>query len=309
LESSADGEACETLLSVVVPCRGHAQQLQRCLAALCGEARRVPSEVIVVNSGGDPEVAAVAAQFEGVRVAESDIGLHPGAARNLGASEARGVVLAFIDADCVPEPGWLDAAAGGVSSDSARLAGGPVLDARPFRAIAAADNLLQFVDFPEGRPDGPATHLPSSNLAVRREAYWELGGMTPEHPLCEDGLFSTAAASRWPDGLRFVNAMRVRHDGRGTLRSFLEHQRSFGFHRGRIGSRLRRASYQRWGRSRLFAVPIVCVRLAYLFRTTVRWNPRGLLRWPLLLPYLLAGLVVWAGAFRRGCLAAAASDR
>jgi GT2 family glycosyltransferase len=253
-------------------------------------------------------VPAVVAQFDGVRLVESDVGLYPGAARNLGAREANGAILVFIDADCVPEPGWLDAVIAAVSAPTARLVGGPVLDARPFSAVAAADNLLQFVDFATGRPDGPATHLPSSNLGVRREAYWELGGMQPEYPVCEDGLFSTAAARRWPDGLRFVNAMRVRHTGRGTLRSFLDHQRTFGFYRGRVGSRLRRTSYQRWGRSRFFAAPIVCVRLAYLLRKTVRWNPRGLLRWPLLFPYILAGLAVWAGAFRRGCLAAAESD-
>ena len=31
----------------------------------------------------------------------------PGAARNRGASEGRGELLAFTDDDCTPEPGWL----------------------------------------------------------------------------------------------------------------------------------------------------------------------------------------------------------
>jgi len=294
----------EPVLSVIVPCRGHARELRRCLAALHAQSCGVPHEIVVVDSAADPDVAAAAADHPDVRRVSDSSGLRPGGARNLGAREASGRLLAFLDADCVALPGWLEAVSTALSAEGTVAVGGPVLDALPRRLVAVADNMLQFTDFSPGRPDGVATHLPSCNLGIRREAYLELGGMTADYPVCEDGLFSTAAASRWPEGLRFVRGMRVRHEGRSTLRSFLAHQRLFGFYRGSVGSRLRRPIYRRWGRWRIFAVPIVCVRLGYVLRRTARWNPGQLMRLPALLPILLAGLVVWAGAFRRGCLEA-----
>jgi len=291
-------------ISVVVPCRGHADELRACLGMLHQQVESPAYEVIVVDSAADPAVASVAGEFSNVRLISDQSGLYPGAARNRGAQEAHGDCLAFIDADCIPEPRWL--AAGFAALQAGTLvAGGAVLDAHPFHPVAVSDNLLQFTDFSPRRPDGPASHIPTCNFAIRRAAFVELGGFAADLPLCEDGLFSTAAAARWPDGIRFVSAMRVRHAGRTTLPAFWEHQRRFGFYRGRGGSRLGRAAYQRWGRWRIFAVPIICVRLSYLIRRTAQWDPLRLLPVVLLLPILLSGLVVWAGAFRQGCRAAA----
>jgi len=280
--------------------------LARCLRALLRQESPKPFEIIVADSGADPAVDAVLRDFPDVIRASERARLFPGGARNLGARRARGSILAFIDADCVPEPGWIAALVEALSTAAVRVVGGPVLDARRGSVLAATDNLLQFVDFPAERPEGPISHLPSSNLAIRREPYWELGGMCADFPVCEDGLFSTAAGERWPDSLWFANRMRVRHDGRATLRAFLDHQRTFGFFRGRVGSRLRRADYQRWGRHAIFLAPIVGVRLLYIVKNLARWNPRALRRLPAAVPALILGLAVWALAFRRGCCAAGA---
>jgi glycosyltransferase involved in cell wall biosynthesis len=45
----------------------------------------------------------------GARVIESTVRLYPGAARNRGVAVAGGDVIAFLAADCLAEPGWLQA--------------------------------------------------------------------------------------------------------------------------------------------------------------------------------------------------------
>jgi glycosyltransferase involved in cell wall biosynthesis len=64
-------------------------------------------EVIVVDNGSMDDVAAVTKSFEFCRYyRETKIGSY--AARNRGVRLARGNILAFTDADCIPDPGWLE---------------------------------------------------------------------------------------------------------------------------------------------------------------------------------------------------------
>ncbi|TML28666.1 MAG: glycosyltransferase family 2 protein [Actinobacteria bacterium] len=99
------------LISVVIPTAfQRVQLLTRCVAAVCGQA--YPSfEVIVSDNRPDdgPERAAhwrqLMADPRVTVVAEPLTG--SSAARNRGVQVARGEVVAFLDDDAVPVPGWL----------------------------------------------------------------------------------------------------------------------------------------------------------------------------------------------------------
>jgi len=299
-------EGASPALSVVIPCYRHAGSLGRCLRALERQRVDVPFEVIVVDSGRDAEVAAVAASVAGVRVvreAPPRPRLRASEARNLGARHARASVLAFTDADCIPDPEWLGAALAALTP-GVRLVGGPVLDALPFHPVAVSDNLLQFADFPATRPDGPATYFPGCNLAIRRADFDRVGGF-PVVPLPagEDTSFCEAVLARWPAGVRFAQAMRVRHLGRTGVRAFLHHQAAFGFCRGVLGLHLRHL-HRRLGVLAVMIVPVALKRLAYVLARHARWAPARLPAALALLPLLVPGLLAWAVGFRRGLLAA-----
>jgi GT2 family glycosyltransferase len=110
-------------VSVVVPHYRDLARLDRCLTALGAQTYSPERLEIVVADNASPEgEAAVAKVIAGrarlTTVAEKGAG----PARNGGVAAAAGEVLAFTDADCLPDPGWV--AAGVAALEGADFVGG-----------------------------------------------------------------------------------------------------------------------------------------------------------------------------------------
>ena len=158
----------DRLLSVIVPARDAAGTLPALLAALDAQVGAGPFEVVIADDGSrdaTPDLARAA----GARVAQTGgPGSGPGAARNAGLALARGSILAFTDADCIPAPDWLR---------------------RGRAALAHADLVQGAVLPPPGLPIGPFDRhirvtaprglFESANLLARRELVERLGGFEP----------------------------------------------------------------------------------------------------------------------------------
>lgn len=91
-------------VTVVVPVRDRAEQLARCLSGCRG------TEVIVVDDGSaDPAAVAEVVRVTGAKLVRRAANGGPAAARNTGLACATTEVVAFVDSDCLPRPGWIDA--------------------------------------------------------------------------------------------------------------------------------------------------------------------------------------------------------
>jgi glycosyltransferase involved in cell wall biosynthesis len=97
-------------VSVIVPVWNAADTLAGCLQAL--GRQDYPNdryEVIVVDNGSTDRTVDVARGYVFVTLLhELEAGSYR--ARNLGLRHARGTLVAFTDADCIPSPTWLSAA-------------------------------------------------------------------------------------------------------------------------------------------------------------------------------------------------------
>lgn len=130
----------EKQVSVIIPVYQDQPGLDCCLAALAGQnfpADQV--EILVVDNGSDPPVRVD--HFRGqlnIKLIRCE---KKGAysARNAGVKAASGRVLAFTDADCMPEAGWVTAGVAALTAHGGRaFVGGEVQILRPERPTAVA---------------------------------------------------------------------------------------------------------------------------------------------------------------------------
>lgn len=133
------------------------------------------------------------------------------AARNAGAAEATGALLAFTDADCRPEPGWLAALA--AEDDGATLLAGPVVvDAGPAPTRYALYDSIRGI--PQARYVARG-YAATANLAIPAALLEAVGGFDPRRFSGGDAALCRAAGARG-HGIRLVAAAVVHHPARAS---------------------------------------------------------------------------------------------
>lgn len=164
-------------ISVVVPCRNEARSLVAALDALEGQDfPRHRFEILVVD-GGSTDGSCDIAGSRGVRLL-ADRGRGPGAARNVGVRAARGEIVAFTDADCMPRPDWLTSIAE-VFAEQPNAAG-----------VAGSLRMPRHTLLGRLEDNDALAHYAgtiTSNVAYRRDVLLEVGGFAEELLCCEDG--------------------------------------------------------------------------------------------------------------------------
>jgi len=93
--------------TVIIPTYQSWNLLEKCLSALQKQTFESNYEIIVVNNDIDDSIPENFKKFEQVRFIQE---IKPGsyAARNKGIIEAKGEIIAFTDADCIPDKNWLE---------------------------------------------------------------------------------------------------------------------------------------------------------------------------------------------------------
>ncbi|GAA4809780.1 mycofactocin biosynthesis glycosyltransferase MftF [Actinomycetospora chlora] len=235
-------------VSVVVPVRDRPRELARLLAALRATAPELGEVVVVDDGSADPEATVRAAP--GARVVRHATSRGPAAARNTGAAAATGALVAFLDSDVVPEPGWLAPLLGHLADPAVALAAPRIVAWQepgasnaaflaPSTRIATSSLARHAVERYEqrrssldlGARPAPVTarsrvaYVPSAALLVRREA---LGaGFAEDMPVAEDvDLVWRIAADGWR--LRYEPASRVAHEHRDAVGPWLARKAFYG---------------------------------------------------------------------------------
>ncbi len=171
-------------VSVVVVHYQQQAELDRTLAALRRQTHPADRTEVIVVDDGSPEPPGVPA---GVRLLrQADEGFRAAAARNLGASEATGEVLCFLDADTVPEPGYLT-----------RMARLPAL--APEAVVVGRRRHAELAGLPVDAPverAGPAAELPEPQWL--RDGYRSTRDLLDADDRAYRYVISAAlACSRW----------------------------------------------------------------------------------------------------------------
>lgn len=170
------------ILSIVVPARNAASDLERCLRAINRSAAAVSAavEVLVADNGSVDDTPGVARRQD-ARVLEVP-GLAVAAVRNRAARAIRAPLVAFVDADQEVSAGWVEAAVAGLAEPDVDAVGAE------YRSPPSPTWVQRTYDALRRRPAtrSDAAWLPSGNLVVRRAAFLDVGGFDETLETCED---------------------------------------------------------------------------------------------------------------------------
>jgi len=284
------------LVSVVMPSYQAARDVRSALRSLQSQETVTPYEIIVVDSSTDGTDRIVETEFPEVRLFHFSERRQVGTARNIGVEAARGEVILFVDADCIPCSTWIDQMYGAIRKEGADGVCGAMSNGTPRSITGSAGFYLEFFRFLayKGRP-GPARFLVGGNSGFRRDI---LAGMRySDHSVGEDMLFSSRLAKSGKH-LLFLPTASVRHLNRRGLRTVLDYQRKLGagafFYRSRDSPeklRLLRAAPPL-----IFLMPFA---IMVWIGCSILWRRRitDFLRFAAILPLCLLANTAWACGF------------
>lgn len=143
----------------------------------------------MVSDGGDQKRFPDLGQFKDqlkLTVIHAEHG-GPASARNHGLAVVKAPLVLFLDDDCLPEAGWVEAIAAAVQLDPPRAVGGKTLNGLPENSYAtAAQLILDLVERDQQARSYPAFFFPSNNIAFPTQALRQLGGFDVNFRTSED---------------------------------------------------------------------------------------------------------------------------
>lgn len=225
------------MISVIVPVYNGAHVLAESVPAML--AQKVPAQWLFVDDGSTDDTAERLAELTAsgpaaggatVEVLRHDVNRGRAAARNTGLDAATGELVAFLDADVAPAPGYLDALS--------RTLAQPGVIAAVGRLQFASDPADPYHRYLASPLRGPSRHAPGEPLpwrffltcvaAVRAEAARAVGGFDESITYGEDLDVAARLSRRAPEGLRYApDAVGRMHD-LGDLTTALAKLREFG---------------------------------------------------------------------------------
>ena len=191
-------------VSVVIPYYDNPEGLREVVAGVEKQDYPGELEIIVADDGSSvppPDLGTIV-------VRQEDLGFRAAAARNLGATQATGDVLTFIDGDTVPEPGYLTAVVPHVLADTRSVIVGTRLTGPNREEPAWLVDAWKHTGHLQHADDSSWRFIISAALTCHRPFFEQIGGF--DASLIgyggEDWDFGHRA---WQHGARFIHEPRA----------------------------------------------------------------------------------------------------
>lgn len=155
-------------ISFIIPMKNAGKYIRRCLEAILAEMES-GDEIIVVDNGSTDDSVSIAGRIKDVTLLHCPEGTI-GYLRNYGANHSLCNILAFIDADCIISPGWRSKVIKNLEAEGITATGSRY--EIPENAV-----WIEKAWFSQKiMKAAPAKYINSGNLAIKKEAFLNVGG-------------------------------------------------------------------------------------------------------------------------------------
>lgn len=223
-------------VSIIIP-NLHSPVIDRVLAAIRAQEFDLSQvEVLVVGQDGPGLVQTDRL----ISLISTQVPVPPAVARNIGVREARGEILCFLDADCVPDQHWLSVLLSRYNDESVQIVGGGVSFLKS-GYWSLADNIATFYPYLSSSPPGTREQLPTLNLSIRRVVWDVVGPFDERYPRAagEDADWSTRARLLGYTLYFEPRAFVVHLSARSNVKALWNHAMTFGLYSVKVDERYR----------------------------------------------------------------------
>ena len=232
------------LVSIIIPCRTVDELARECVSH-CRVLDYDNFEIIFLPDD--------TSSLEGASIVASGA-VSPGRKRNIGASVAKGEILAYIDADAYPRPDWLSNAVTYLQGEGVGAVGGPGLTPPSDGNFAHAQGAILSSFLVSGNISArykgakpvESDDIHSVNFIAWRKVIEQVGGWNEQYWPGEDTLICLAIRKFGYKQLLAPDVV-VYHHRRPTWKGYLRQISNYGIHRGFFAKRFpetsRRAGY------------------------------------------------------------------
>jgi glycosyltransferase involved in cell wall biosynthesis len=221
-------------ISVIIPVFNAEQSLPSLIESLSNQSFD-DFEVIVVDDCSTDDTSYIAQSYE-CRLIRLGENRGPAHARNIGAEEASGDILAFSDGDCKVEQDWVENIHNHFSRNDCEAIMGKLI----LLPSTILGDSISALGFPAGGSigfdriwkvdaNGFTDSLSSCNCAIKEHVFQKVGGFDEAFPYAggEDSLLAYQLREN-NFRIKYCPDVLVYHDARDSFRDFLKWQ----FHRG-----------------------------------------------------------------------------
>jgi poly-beta-1,6-N-acetyl-D-glucosamine synthase len=202
-------------ISVIIPCRNEEENIVNLLNAL--KQQTFPEElfeVIVVDDHSTDRTAELVIKFEKailVRLEEDNINSYKKKAIETGVRIASGEIIVTTDADCIPDPKWLQTIAAFKNDKNAAFIAAPVqynIDSSMLQIFQSLDFMMMQGITGASVDNKKHSICNGANLAYEKNAFFEVGGFSGIDAIAsgDDMLLMQKIWKRYPDRIHYLKS-------------------------------------------------------------------------------------------------------
>jgi glycosyltransferase involved in cell wall biosynthesis len=216
-------------VSIIIPSYNQPGTIERCLQSLSTQRTTVPFEVVVVDSSPPDvqvEIEAVCRIDDRVRLHKEAKQTFPGTARNIGIREARGEIVALIDADCVAHGDWVEQIHQNVAEGE--VLSGVIENGTPGSVAGTCGYWVEFSDFlPFESPPKQAGAAATCNFACMKKLFDQVGYFSGYRAF--EDFFFCERLRQGGGRVVLVNEVRVTHLNKTSTRDIVRNLDLLGY--------------------------------------------------------------------------------